>query len=156
MFSFDTTGMRLEDHLRSPVVILQSRSTKSPPSLPPAKSKPRARASNRLNIGVSTKRVKLVPSHLLKSGVSKIHPIKAMTTTGNHLTSRWRSTNTTKGKTWFVAPLRLKVATSPKLVLITTWRTSSKHTTAKLNIPITCTMTKETKPIITTTPKAKL
>jgi hypothetical protein len=92
---------------------------------------------------------------LLKSGVSRIHPIRAMTTMGNHLMSRWRSTSTTKGKTWSVAPLRLKAATSAKLVLIARWRTSSKHTTARLNIPITCTTTKGTKWIITTTPKAE-
>jgi hypothetical protein len=85
MFSFDINRVRLEDHLRSPVAIPRSWSTKSPPSLLPAKSKPRARGSNRLNTGVSTKRVKLVPSHLLKSGVSKNHSIKAIWPPwGNH------------------------------------------------------------------------
>jgi hypothetical protein len=96
-----------------------------------------------------------VPRDLLKSGVSKIHPIRAMTTTGNHLTSRWRSTSTMKRKTWSVDPLRLKAATSPKLVLITRWRTYSKHTTTRLNTPVTYTTTKGTKPINTTTPKAE-
>jgi hypothetical protein len=77
MFSFDITKVRHEGHLQSPVTIFWSRSTKSPLSLPPAKSKPRARASNRRNTGISTKIVKPVPSQLLKSGVSKIHSIKA-------------------------------------------------------------------------------
>jgi hypothetical protein len=148
--------MRLEDHLRSPVAILRSRSAKSPRSLPPAQSKPGARASKRHNTGVTTKRVKPVPSHLLKSGISKIHPIKAMTTTGNHLTSCWRGMSTTKGKMRSIAPLRLKVVTSTKLVLITRWRTPNKHTTARMNIPITYTTTKGTKLIITPTPKRKL
>jgi hypothetical protein len=136
MFSFDITGVRLlEGHLRSPVTILRSRSTKSLLSLPHAKSKPRARDRDRRNTGVSTKRVKPVLSQLLKSEVSKIHPIKDMTTTGKHLTSRWRSTSTTKGKTWSVAPLRPKAATSPKLVTTMRWRASSKLNTTRLNTP---------------------
>jgi hypothetical protein len=76
-----------------------------------------------------------VPSQLLKSGVCKIHPIRAMTIIGKHLTSCWRSTSTTKGKMWYIAPLRPKAATSPKLVSTTRWRASNKLNTTRLNTP---------------------
>jgi hypothetical protein len=76
-----------------------------------------------------------VPSHLLKSGVSKNHPINATATTGNHLMSHWRSTSTTKGKTWSIGSLRPKVVTSPELVLTTRWRASGNLNTTRLNTP---------------------
>jgi hypothetical protein len=122
---------------------------------PICNSKPRARASKRLNTGVSTNGVKPVSGHFLKSRVSNIHPIahintaihpvkpiKPGTTMGKTLPSHWRSMSTTRRKAWFVAPLRLKAATSPKLVLITRWKTSSKPNTTRLKAPITCIMTK--------------
>jgi hypothetical protein len=61
----------------------RSRSTKSPPCLPPVKSKTRARVSKRLNIGFS-----------------KINPISPRWDTQ---TSPWRTTRTTKGRLWPVA-----------------------------------------------------
>jgi hypothetical protein len=94
---------------------------------PTCNSKPGARVSKWLNTVVSTKGVKPVSSHLLKSRVSNIHPIapiktaihsikpiKPGTTMGKPLPSHWRSTSTTKERPWSVAPLRLKTATSPK------------------------------------------
>jgi hypothetical protein len=129
-FSFDITEVRLEGHLRSLVTILRSRSTKSPLSL-----KTKSESDQPTQHWGQHKKVKPVLSQLLKSGVSKIQPIKAMTTTGNHLTSRWRSTSTMKGKTWFVAPLRPKAVTSPELVSTTRWRASSKLNITRLNTP---------------------
>jgi hypothetical protein len=88
--------------LRSCVESNRSRSTKSPPCLLPAKYKIRARVSKGLSTGVSTKQIKPVPRHLLKRGVSKIHPISPR---WNTHTSPWRTTRTTKGRPWPVAPL---------------------------------------------------
>jgi hypothetical protein len=123
-------------------------------------SKPRERASKRLNTGVTTKGVKPVPGHFLKSRVSNIHPtapiktvihpikpIKPGTTMGKPLPSHWRSKSTTKRKAWSVAPLRLKTASSPKLVLITRWRMSSKLNTTRLKVSTINTMTKGTEPL---------
>jgi hypothetical protein len=92
--------------------------------------------SKRLNTEISTKIVKPMLSHMLKSRVSTIHPttpIKPRTTTGKPLLSHWRSTSATKGRTWFIAPLRLKDVTSPRLISITKRRTYSKRNTTKLN-----------------------
>jgi hypothetical protein len=91
--------------------------------------------SNRLNTGVSTKRIKLVPRHLLKRGVSKIHPISPR---WNTHTSPWRTTRTMKRRPWPVAPLGPKTAIVPPiLVLATSEGTSSKLTTPKPNMPTT-------------------
>jgi hypothetical protein len=108
---------------------------KSPPSLPPVKLNRRVRGSNWLNTGVSTKRVKPVLIHLLKSGASKIHPIKVMTTTGKPFPTHWRSTSTTRRDAWSVMPLKLKTATTPILVSTMRWRVSNKVNTIKLNTP---------------------
>jgi hypothetical protein len=111
MYSLVITGVRLENHLRSPVMESnRSRSTKIPPCLPPAKSKTRARVSKRLHTGVSTKRIKLVSCHFLKHGVSKIHPISPR---WNTHTSPWRTTRTTKGRSWPVALWDLKLQSFP-------------------------------------------
>jgi hypothetical protein len=107
-------------------------------------SKPRARASKRLNTGVSSKSGKPVSGHFLESRVSNIHPtmpintaihpVKPRTTMGRPLLSHLRSTSNTKERQWSVALLRLKTATSPKLVLIMRWRTSSKLNTTTVTI----------------------
>ena len=147
-------GVRLENHPRTSVMFQNNRSqsTKCSPCLPPAKSKARTRASTRLNTGVSTKRVKPVPSHLLKSGVSQIKPHQATTVNTltpqrrNPLTSKRRSplkshrrtTSTTRGKPWSVVPLRLKAATiSPRLISTMRRRASSKLTMHKTKAPTT-------------------
>ena len=119
--------------------------------------------NKRLSTGVSTKRVKPVPSHLLQSGVSTnqiITPIKATTTNTTTVTttreptlSSWRRTKTTKGKPWIVPPLHLKATTLLTLVLSTRWRTPSKLTTCKLSRPTTRTTTSRTKPSILTSTK---
>jgi hypothetical protein len=91
-----------------------------------------------LSTGVSTKRIKLVPRHFLKRGVSKIHPISPR---WNTRTSPWRTTRTTKGRLWPVAPLGPKVAIVPPiLVLATSKGMSSKLTTPKPNTPTTFSM----------------
>jgi hypothetical protein len=98
----------------------------------------RARVSNGLSTGVSTKRIKPVPRHLLKRGISKIDPISPR---WNTHTSPWRSTHTTKGRPWSVAPLGHKTAfVRPILVLATSKGTSSKLTTPKPNTPTTFSM----------------
>jgi hypothetical protein len=48
--------------------------------------------------------------HLLKSGVSKIHPISSR---WNTHTSPWRTTRTTRWRPWPVAPLGPKTAITP-------------------------------------------
>jgi hypothetical protein len=90
--------------------------------------------SKRLSTRVSTKRVKLMPCHLLKRGVSKIHPISSR---WNTHTFPWRTTRTTKGRPWPIAPLGPKAAIVPPiLVLATSEATSSKPTTPEPN-PLT-------------------
>ena len=107
--------------------------------------------SKRLNTGVSTKRVKPVSSHLLKRRVSKIHPTKTSRrspltpTTKGPVTSHWRSTRTTRGKTWPVVHLRPKAPiVPPKLVTVTRRSTSSQLTTPKPYTPISLTKTTST------------
>jgi hypothetical protein len=110
-----------------------------------------------------------VSGHFLKSRVSSIHlivpiktaihpvkPIKPGTTMGKPLLSHWRSTSTTKGKAWSVAPLRLKTATSNKLVLITRWRTSNKLNTTRLKVPTICSTTERAEPSSITATETKL
>jgi hypothetical protein len=105
---------------------------------PPAKSKTRARVSKGLSTGVSTKRIKPVPRHSLKRGVSKIPPISPR---WNTHTSPWRTTCTTEGRPWPVAPLEHKIAIVPPiLVLAMSKGTSSKLTTPKPNTPTTFSM----------------
>jgi hypothetical protein len=112
---------------------------------------------------VSTKRVKPVPSHLLKSGVSTIQnifPTKATSTNTTTQTtmrkpslSNWRRTKTTKGRPWAVPPLHLN-ATSPHIpVLSTRGRTPSKLTTCRLSRPNSSTMTRRTETTQLTTSK---
>jgi hypothetical protein len=94
--------------------------------------------SKRLSTGVSKKRIKPVPCHLLKCGVSKIHPISPR---WNTHTPPWRTTRTTKGRSWPVAPLGPKtVIVPPILVLTTSEGTSSKFTTPKPNAATTFSM----------------
>jgi hypothetical protein len=110
-----------------------------------------------------------VSGHFLESRVSNIHPtvpintvihpvkpIEHGTTMGRPPLSHWRSTSTTKGKLWSVAPLRLKTATSPKLLLITRWRTSSKLNNTRLKVPTICSTTERTEPSTITTTETKL
>jgi hypothetical protein len=136
---------------------------------PTCNSKPRARARKSLYTRVSSKGVKPVSGHLLESRVSNTHPtapikfvihpinpIKPGTTMGKPLPSHWRSTSVAKERPWSVAPLRLKTATSPKLVLITRWRTSSKLNTTKLKVLTICSTTKRTEPSSITTKETKL
>jgi hypothetical protein len=133
---------------------------------PTYNSKQRARASKRLNTGVSSKSGKPVSGHFLESRVSDIHPtmpintvihpVKPRTTMGRPLLSHWRSTSTTKGKAWSIALLRLKTASSPKLVLNTRWRTSSKLNTTKLKVLTICSTTERTEPSSITTRETKL
>jgi hypothetical protein len=91
----------------------------------------RARVSKGINTEVSTKRIKPVPHHFLKRGVSQIHPISPR---WNTHTSPSRTTRTTKGRPWPVAPLGPKtVIVPPILVLATSKGMSSKFTTPKPN-----------------------
>jgi hypothetical protein len=91
-----------------------------------------------LSTRVSTKRIKPVPHHLLKRGVSKIHPIFPRWNTHS---SPWRTMRTTKGRPWPVAPLGPKTTIVPPiLILATSKRTSSKFTTPKPNTPTTYSM----------------
>jgi hypothetical protein len=94
--------------------------------------------SKRLITRVSTKLIKPVPHHLLKRGVSKIHPISPR---WNTHTSPWRTMHTTKGRPWPVAPLGPKAAIVPPiLVLATSKGTSRKLATPKPNTPTTFSM----------------
>jgi hypothetical protein len=94
--------------------------------------------SKGLNTGVSTKRIKPVPHHLLKRGVREIHPISPR---WNTHTSPWRTTRTTEGRPWPVTPLGPKTAIVPPiLALATSKETSSKLTTPKPNTPTTFSM----------------
>jgi hypothetical protein len=60
------------------------------------------------------------------------------------------------GKAWSIAPLRLKATTSPKLVLITRWRTSNNLNTTRLKVSTICTMTKGTETTSITTSETEL
>jgi hypothetical protein len=119
--------------------------------------------NKRLNTGVSTKRVKPVLSHLLKSGVSTIQnifPTKAaymntttVTTTREPSLCNWRRTKNTKGRLWAVPPLHLKATTPPIPVLSTRGRTPSKLTTCRLSRPTNSTTTSRTDTTRVTTSK---
>jgi hypothetical protein len=94
--------------------------------------------SKGLSTGVSTKQIKPVPHHLLKRGVSKIHPISPR---WNTHTSPWRTTRTMKGGPWPVAPLGPKAAIVPPILILETSKgTSIKLTTCKPNTPTTFSM----------------
>jgi hypothetical protein len=119
--------------------------------------------NKRLITGVSTNIVKLVPSHLLKSGVSTIQNIFATTATSTKTTtvttmreltlSNYRRTKTTKGKSWPIPPLHLKATTPPIPVLSTRGWTPRKLTTYRLSRPNTSTTTSKTETTRLTTSK---
>jgi hypothetical protein len=77
MYLFVTIGTRLENHPLSPVICLEQLESINQMFFksPAWNSKMSTWANKRLSTGVSTKRVKPVPSHLLKSGVSTIQNI---------------------------------------------------------------------------------
>jgi hypothetical protein len=104
MYSLVITGVRLENHLLSPVMCReQPESINQTPSMPPTcKIKNESKSEQTTQHWVSTKRIKPVSCHLLKCGVSKIHPTSPRWNT--HM-SPWRTTHTTKGRPWPVAPL---------------------------------------------------
>jgi hypothetical protein len=119
--------------------------------------------NERLSTGVSTKRVKPVPSYVLKSGVSTIQnifPTKATSTNTTTVTTMWepspyywRRTQTMKGKPWTVPPLHLKATTPPIPIMSTRGRTPSKLTTCRLSRPTTYTTTSRTETSRLTTSK---
>jgi hypothetical protein len=96
------------------------------------------------------------PTAPIKTAIHPVKPIKPGTTMGKPLPSHWRSTSTTKERPWSIAPLRLKTTTSPKLVLITRWRTSSKLNTTKPKVLTIYSTTERTKPSSITTRETKL
>jgi hypothetical protein len=77
MYFLVITGVGLENHLRSPVICqepLESINQK-PSMLPTYKIETKSESEQTTQHCVSVKGIKLVSCHLLKSGVSKIHPI---------------------------------------------------------------------------------
>jgi hypothetical protein len=96
------------------------------------------------------------PTAPIKNAIHPVNPIKPGTTMGKPLPSHWRSTSATKERPWSVAPLRLKTATSPKLILIMRWRTSSKLNTTKLKVLTIYSTTERTEPSSITTKETKL
>jgi hypothetical protein len=95
-------GWRTTVDLRSCVESNQSRSTKNSPSVPPAKSKMRTWVTKRLSTGLSMIGIEPVSCYLLKSVVSKIHPI---TPRWNTLTSPGRTTSSTRWRPCSITPL---------------------------------------------------
>jgi hypothetical protein len=137
MYSLVITRVRLDIHLQSPVICReQPESINQKTSMPPTrKIKNESESEQTTQHWVSTKLIKPVSCHLLKSGVRKIHPISPRWNT--HM-SPWRTTCTMKGRPWPVAPLGPKTAiVPPMLVLATSEGTSSKLTTPGPNTPTT-------------------
>jgi hypothetical protein len=112
MYSLVITRVRLDIHLQSPVICReQPESINQKTSMPPTrKIKNESESEQTTQHWVSTKLIKPVSCHLLKSGVRKIHPISPRWNT--HM-SPWRTTRTMKGRPWPVAPLGPKTAIVP-------------------------------------------